>query len=118
MDPSLGPDQVRRSVSLWAGLKNGRSNLDLNRTVRPDYGGSGYGCIVIVWSCLGLILGLADCSMIVLIEELRLIVVKLRSREESTSERLCGVWVDRVRNGLIIAYRTHCNLCIESHLVY
>ncbi|KAG5398325.1 hypothetical protein IGI04_020139, partial [Brassica rapa subsp. trilocularis] len=52
-------------------------------------------------------------------KELR-IVVKPRSREDSISERLYGVWVDRVRNELIIAYRadkTHCNLCIESHLI-
>ncbi|KAF3535005.1 hypothetical protein F2Q69_00022586 [Brassica cretica] len=36
--------------------------------------------------------GLADCSKIVLIEELRLIMVNPKSREDSISERLCGVW--------------------------
>ena len=68
MDPGLGLDHVRRSVSLWAGLMNGRSNLDHNRTVRRDYECSGYGGIVVVWAWLGLVLGLADCSKIVLIE--------------------------------------------------
>ncbi|KAG2266439.1 hypothetical protein Bca52824_073518 [Brassica carinata] len=49
-------------------------------------------------------------------QELRLIVVKPKSHEDSISEGQCGKWVDCVRNELIIAYRTHCNLCIESHL--
>lgn len=42
-------------------------------------------------------------------------MVKPRSREDSISERLCGVWVDRVRNELIIAYSTNCKFCIGSH---
>ena len=47
-------------------------------------------------------------------------MVKPRSREDSISERLYGVWVDRVRNELIIAYitdKTHCKLCIKSHFI-
>ncbi|KAG5384564.1 hypothetical protein IGI04_036034 [Brassica rapa subsp. trilocularis] len=43
MDPGFGSDQVRRSVSLWARLITVRSHLDLNKTVRRDYGRSGYG---------------------------------------------------------------------------
>ena len=47
MDPGFGSDQVRRSVSLWAGLITGRSHLDLNQTVRRDYGQSDYGWMVL-----------------------------------------------------------------------
>ncbi|KAG5415285.1 hypothetical protein IGI04_002852 [Brassica rapa subsp. trilocularis] len=43
----FGSDQVRRSVSLWAGLITGRSHLDLNQTVRRDYVQSGYGWMVL-----------------------------------------------------------------------
>ena len=43
-------------------------------------------------------------------------MVKPKSHEDSISEGQCGMWVDCVRNELIIAYKTHCNLCIESHL--
>ncbi|KAG5416673.1 hypothetical protein IGI04_004240 [Brassica rapa subsp. trilocularis] len=64
MDPGFGLDQVRRSVNLSAGLITGRSHLDLNQTVRRDYGRSGYGWMVLAtkakwdilqstWGCHG-----------------------------------------------------------------
>ncbi|KAF3512095.1 hypothetical protein F2Q69_00006057 [Brassica cretica] len=83
MDPCLGPNQVRRSVSLWAKLINGRSNLNLNRTDCDRLG------LAWTWSGHGRLLYSR------LDRELRLIVVKPRSHEDSISERLCGVWVDR-----------------------
>ncbi|KAF8087920.1 LOW QUALITY PROTEIN: hypothetical protein N665_0561s0003 [Sinapis alba] len=38
--------------------------------------------------------------------ELRLIVVKPRSHEDSVTERLCGVWLDDVRDESLIVYET------------
>ncbi|KAG5377692.1 hypothetical protein IGI04_025534 [Brassica rapa subsp. trilocularis] len=102
MDPNLGPDQVRRSVSLWAGLMEWPTKPSLTEWLDETMDNP-----VMVGSRsfeLGLVL------------ELRLILVKPRSRENSINERLCSVRVDHVRNKLITAYRTHCNFCIGSHL--
>ena len=37
-------------------------------------------------------------------QDLTWIVVKLRNREDSGHGKMCGVWVDYVRNELMIAY--------------
>ncbi|KAF3496122.1 hypothetical protein DY000_02053535 [Brassica cretica] len=51
-------------------------------------------------------------SVIILIEELRMVLVKPRSREGSVSERLCSVWLDDAREELVIVYETFNKLCI------
>ncbi|CAG7894751.1 unnamed protein product [Brassica rapa] len=48
--------------------------------------------------------------------ELRMVLVKPRSREGSVSERLCNVWVDEARDELVIVYKTVKKLCIGSHV--
>ncbi|WZY72065.1 hypothetical protein YC2023_004305 [Brassica napus] len=48
--------------------------------------------------------------------ELRMVLVKPRSREGSVSERLCNVWLDDARDELVIVYETVKKLCIESHV--
>ncbi|CAG7863509.1 unnamed protein product, partial [Brassica rapa] len=48
--------------------------------------------------------------------ELRMVLVKPRSREGSVSERLCNVWLDDARDALVIVYETVKKLCIESHV--
>ncbi|KAG5388683.1 hypothetical protein IGI04_030224 [Brassica rapa subsp. trilocularis] len=48
--------------------------------------------------------------------ELRMVLVKPRSREGSVSERLCNVWVDDARDELVIVYETVKKLCIGSHV--
>ncbi|KAF3596624.1 hypothetical protein DY000_02021131 [Brassica cretica] len=47
--------------------------------------------------------------------ELRMVLVKPRSREGSVSERLCNVWLDDARDELVIVYETVKKLCIGSH---
>ncbi|WZZ15293.1 hypothetical protein YC2023_108382 [Brassica napus] len=49
-------------------------------------------------------------------QELRMVLVKPRSREGSVSERLCNVWLDDARDELVIVYETVKKLCIESHV--
>ncbi|CAG7875778.1 unnamed protein product [Brassica rapa] len=49
-------------------------------------------------------------------QELRMVLVKPRSREGSVSERLCNVWVDNARDELVIVYETVKKLCIGSHV--
>ncbi|WZY99632.1 hypothetical protein YC2023_071961 [Brassica napus] len=49
-------------------------------------------------------------------QELRMVLVKLRSREGSVSERLCNVWLDDARDELVIVYETVKKLCIGSHV--
>ncbi|WZY72151.1 hypothetical protein YC2023_004391 [Brassica napus] len=49
-------------------------------------------------------------------QELRMVLVKPRSREGSVSERLCNVWLDDTRDELVIVYETVKKLCIESHV--
>nr|VDC91772.1 unnamed protein product [Brassica oleracea] len=49
-------------------------------------------------------------------QELRMVLVKPRSREGSVSERLCNVWLDDVRDELVIVYETVKKLCIGSHV--
>ncbi|KAL0886325.1 hypothetical protein Bca101_010308 [Brassica carinata] len=49
-------------------------------------------------------------------QELRLVVVKARSREDSVSETLCSVWLDNVREELVIVYETVNKLFIGSHV--
>ncbi|CAG7863142.1 unnamed protein product [Brassica rapa] len=39
-------------------------------------------------------------------QELRMVLVKPRSREGSVSERLCNVWLDDARDELVIVYET------------
>ncbi|KAG2298940.1 hypothetical protein Bca52824_035412 [Brassica carinata] len=39
-------------------------------------------------------------------QELRMVVVKPRSREDSFSERLASVWLDNIREELVIVYET------------
>ncbi|KAG2324222.1 hypothetical protein Bca52824_006950 [Brassica carinata] len=39
-------------------------------------------------------------------QELRMVVVKPRSREDSVSERLASVWLDNIREELVIVYET------------
>ncbi|WZZ15150.1 hypothetical protein YC2023_108239 [Brassica napus] len=51
-----------------------------------------------------------------LCSELRMVLVKPRSREGSVSERLCNVWLDDTRDELVIVYETVKKLCIESHV--
>ncbi|KAF3543983.1 hypothetical protein DY000_02004595 [Brassica cretica] len=48
--------------------------------------------------------------------ELRMVLVKPRSREGSISERLCNVWLDDTRDELVIVYETVKKLCIGSHV--
>ncbi|KAG5383910.1 hypothetical protein IGI04_035380 [Brassica rapa subsp. trilocularis] len=48
--------------------------------------------------------------------ELRMVLVKPRSREGSVSERLCNGWLDDTRDELVIVYETVKKLCIESHV--
>ncbi|KAL0683430.1 hypothetical protein Bca4012_050278 [Brassica carinata] len=48
--------------------------------------------------------------------ELRMVLVKPRSREGSVSERLCNVWLDDARDELVIVYETFKKLCIGSHV--
>ncbi|WZZ86039.1 hypothetical protein YC2023_114618 [Brassica napus] len=48
-------------------------------------------------------------------QELRMVLVKPRSREGSVSERLCNV-LDDARDELVIVYETVKNLCIGSHV--
>ncbi|WZZ26239.1 hypothetical protein YC2023_009641 [Brassica napus] len=48
--------------------------------------------------------------------ELRMVLVKPRSREGSVSERLCNVWLDDARDELVIVYETVKKLCIGSHV--
>uniref|UniRef100_A0A0D3BVF1 Uncharacterized protein n=1 Tax=Brassica oleracea var. oleracea TaxID=109376 RepID=A0A0D3BVF1_BRAOL len=48
--------------------------------------------------------------------ELRMVLVKPRSREGSISERLCNVWLDDARDELVIVYETVKKLCIGSHV--
>ncbi|KAG5388659.1 hypothetical protein IGI04_030200 [Brassica rapa subsp. trilocularis] len=45
-------------------------------------------------------------SVIIWIEELRMVLVKPRSREGSVSESLCIVWLDDAREELVIVYET------------
>uniref|UniRef100_A0A0D3D241 Uncharacterized protein n=1 Tax=Brassica oleracea var. oleracea TaxID=109376 RepID=A0A0D3D241_BRAOL len=47
-------------------------------------------------------------------QELRMVLVKPRSREGSVSERLCNVWLDDARDELVIVYETVKKLCIGS----
>ncbi|KAF2588490.1 hypothetical protein F2Q70_00039185 [Brassica cretica] len=56
--------------------------------------------------------------VVVLIEvyELRMVLVKPRSREGSVNERLCNVWLDDARDELVIVYETVNKLCIGSHV--
>ena len=49
-------------------------------------------------------------------QELRMVLVKPRSREGSVSERLCNMWLDDARDELVIVYETVKKLCIESHV--
>ncbi|WZZ15108.1 hypothetical protein YC2023_108197 [Brassica napus] len=49
-------------------------------------------------------------------KELRMVLVKARSREGSINERLCNVWVDDARDELVIVYETVKKLCIGSHV--
>ncbi|WZY93730.1 hypothetical protein YC2023_066059 [Brassica napus] len=49
-------------------------------------------------------------------KELRMVLVKPRSREGSVSERLCNVWLDDAREELVIVYETVKKLCIGSHV--
>ncbi|CAG7875899.1 unnamed protein product [Brassica rapa] len=49
-------------------------------------------------------------------KELRMVLVKPRSREGSVSERLCNVWLDDARDELVIVYETVKKLSIESHV--
>ncbi|KAL0749708.1 hypothetical protein Bca101_031711 [Brassica carinata] len=49
-------------------------------------------------------------------QELRMVLVKLRSCESSVSERLCNVWLDDARDELVIVYETVKKLCIGSHV--
>ncbi|WZZ15632.1 hypothetical protein YC2023_108721 [Brassica napus] len=49
-------------------------------------------------------------------QELRMVLVKPRSREGSVSERLCNVWLDDTRDELVIVYETIKKLCIGSHV--
>ena len=49
-------------------------------------------------------------------QELRMVLVKPRSREGSVSERLCNVWLDDARDELVIVYETVNKLCIGSHV--
>ncbi|WZY93664.1 hypothetical protein YC2023_065993 [Brassica napus] len=49
-------------------------------------------------------------------QELRMVLVKPRSREGSVSERLCNVWLDDARDELVIVYETIKKLCIGSHV--
>ena len=49
-------------------------------------------------------------------QELRMVLVKPRSREGSVSERLCNVWLDDTRDELVIVYEIVKKLCIESHV--
>ncbi|KAF2589262.1 hypothetical protein F2Q70_00038709 [Brassica cretica] len=55
-------------------------------------------------------------SVIILIEELRMVLVKPRSREGSVSERLCSVWLDDAREEMVIVYEIVHKLCIGSHV--
>ncbi|KAG2296070.1 hypothetical protein Bca52824_042739 [Brassica carinata] len=48
--------------------------------------------------------------------ELRMALVKPRSREGLVSERLCNVWLDDARDELVIVYETVKKLCIRSHV--
>ncbi|KAF3566992.1 hypothetical protein DY000_02014503 [Brassica cretica] len=82
----------------------GRSNLD---SIRLD--GLVFGAIRIC-SCG------SYSFMIILTEEKRMVLVKPRSREGSVSERLCNVWLDDVRDELVIVYETIKKLCIGSHV--
>ena len=45
-------------------------------------------------------------------QELRMVLVKPRSREGSVSERLCNVWLDEARDELVNVYETIKKLCI------
>ncbi|KAF3579361.1 hypothetical protein DY000_02031034 [Brassica cretica] len=54
--------------------------------------------------------------MFMLTEELRMVMVKPRSREGSVGERLCNVWLDDARDELVIVYETVKKLCIGSHV--
>ena len=58
------------------------------------------------------------CLMLIRLwfQELRMVLVKPRSREGSVSERLCNVWLDDTRDELVIVYETVKKLCIESHV--
>ncbi|KAF2588533.1 hypothetical protein F2Q70_00039158 [Brassica cretica] len=49
-------------------------------------------------------------------QELRMVLVKPRSREGSVSERLCSVWLDDAREELVIVYETVKKLYIGSHV--
>ncbi|KAG2288431.1 hypothetical protein Bca52824_048035 [Brassica carinata] len=49
-------------------------------------------------------------------KELRMVLVKPRSREGSISERLCNVWLDDARDELVIVNETVKKLCIGSHV--
>ncbi|WZY99790.1 hypothetical protein YC2023_072119 [Brassica napus] len=49
-------------------------------------------------------------------QELRMVLVKPRSREGSVSERLCNVSLNDARNELVIVNETIKKLCIVSHV--
>ncbi|KAL0753578.1 hypothetical protein YC2023_099071 [Brassica napus] len=49
-------------------------------------------------------------------QELRMVLVKPRSREGSVSERLCSVWLDDAREEMVIVYEIVHKLCIGSHV--
>ncbi|KAG5375838.1 hypothetical protein IGI04_040434 [Brassica rapa subsp. trilocularis] len=55
-------------------------------------------------------------AYLVVVQELRMVLVKPRSREGSVSERLCNVWLDDARDELVIVYETVKKLCIKSHV--
>ncbi|KAG5392904.1 hypothetical protein IGI04_022867 [Brassica rapa subsp. trilocularis] len=93
LDPGPRLDQVRKSV--------GPLSRTSSRPVAPRFYPNGR-------------IGLQDdpdCSC-----ELRMVLVKPRSREGSVSERLCNVWVDDARDELVIVYETVKKLCIRSHV--
>ncbi|KAG5393670.1 hypothetical protein IGI04_023633 [Brassica rapa subsp. trilocularis] len=106
MEPFPRPHQVRKSVG-----PSSRTSLAVNPRFYPIRR-------IGLWGDPDLFatVGKFILYVIILIEELRMVMVKPRSREGSVSERLCNVWLDDARDELVIVYETVNKLCIGSHV--
>ncbi|KAG2330065.1 hypothetical protein Bca4012_020380 [Brassica carinata] len=105
--PRSREDSVsERLCSVWLGHNHGSS-----KSTHESQGQSVGKPTRWAWAILGLCVSRPGTD-----QELRMVVVKPRSRKDSVSERLCSVWLDNIREELVIVYETVNKLCIGSHV--
>ncbi|KAF2576724.1 hypothetical protein F2Q70_00002770 [Brassica cretica] len=104
------PDQVRKSVGplSWTSIGPVKPRFYPVRRIGLRSDPELFVCSVYLSWTVYLILGQGV--------ELRMVLVKPRSRKGSVSERLCNVWLDDARDELVIVYKTVKKLCIGSHV--